>query len=301
MDGKSPAVVARLAKQAASMYGELAPLFASPVSAKDEGAAAAHREGAMAAAVAARDEGKEGRAPLFAPPVRGRRRIGRARRKPPRGQEVGLGSTNYRPGRHLSADTRHNQLSKRRHQQTLSIHKTNAKKVLAAHFEKSWVAHTQMKGSLLDVLALVDAAKALNADTKIAKEVATLSVRVQDLGAICDLGVIWVGVGQGSGSLRRATGRRRATHRTAARTRCSHNSTPTRTTTGAPNTSTPLITGGLHAPAGDQEARARRLPGARRLAQAAGGDDGGGAAQGAARQRRGLPRARESFGLGEGG
>lgn len=81
MDGKSPAVVARLAKQAASMYGELAPLFASPVSAKDEGAAAAHREGAMAAAVAARDEGKEGRAPLFAPPVRGRRRIGRARRE----------------------------------------------------------------------------------------------------------------------------------------------------------------------------------------------------------------------------
>lgn len=49
--------------------------------------------------------------------------------------------------------------------------------VLALHFEKSWVAHTQMKGSLLDVLALVEAAKQLNSDTKIAKEVATLSVR----------------------------------------------------------------------------------------------------------------------------
>ena len=50
--------------------------------------------------------------------------------------------------------------------------------MLALHFEKSWVAHTQMKGSLLDVLALVEAAKQLNSDTKIAKEVATLSVRL---------------------------------------------------------------------------------------------------------------------------
>ncbi|KIY99284.1 pH-response regulator protein palA/RIM20 [Monoraphidium neglectum] len=47
--------------------------------------------------------------------------------------------------------------------------------VLSSHFEKSWVAHTQMKASLMDVLALQEAAKQLQAETKIAKEVSTLS------------------------------------------------------------------------------------------------------------------------------
>lgn len=49
------------------------------------------------------------------------------------------------------------------------------------HFEKSWVAHTQMKGSLMDVLALVEAAKQLNSETKISKEIATLSVSSADI------------------------------------------------------------------------------------------------------------------------
>ncbi|KAI8477285.1 MAG: programmed cell death protein 6 interacting protein X [Monoraphidium minutum] len=46
---------------------------------------------------------------------------------------------------------------------------------LSSHFEKSWVAHTQMKASLMEVLALVESGKQLQAETKIAKEVATLS------------------------------------------------------------------------------------------------------------------------------
>jgi programmed cell death 6-interacting protein len=50
-----------------------------------------------------------------------------------------------------------------------------ASPALSAHFERSWAAHSQMKGSLMDVLALVEAAKQLNAETKISKEIATLS------------------------------------------------------------------------------------------------------------------------------
>lgn len=46
---------------------------------------------------------------------------------------------------------------------------------LVQHFERSWVAHTQMKAALYDVLALMDQGKAYNADTKIALEVATLT------------------------------------------------------------------------------------------------------------------------------
>lgn len=120
MDKKSPATVARLAKQAALMYGEVSALFNSQ---------------ARAAGLGARCV----------------RRSQRCRHCPGRGQGSELQRNTHRhppPGQ-----------------------------VLALHFEKSWVAHTQMKGSLLDVLALVEAAKQLNSDTKIAKEVAMLSVR----------------------------------------------------------------------------------------------------------------------------
>ncbi|GBF91561.1 hypothetical protein Rsub_04301 [Raphidocelis subcapitata] len=46
---------------------------------------------------------------------------------------------------------------------------------LQSHFEKSWPSHCQMKGSLLDVLALVEQAKQLQSETSVAKEIATLS------------------------------------------------------------------------------------------------------------------------------
>ncbi|GBF94332.1 hypothetical protein Rsub_06954 [Raphidocelis subcapitata] len=46
---------------------------------------------------------------------------------------------------------------------------------IANHFERAWVAHVQMKASLLDVLALNEAAKQLQAEEKISKEVAMLS------------------------------------------------------------------------------------------------------------------------------
>eukprot|EP00882_Tetradesmus_deserticola_P007422 GHRQ01007820.1.p1 GENE.GHRQ01007820.1~~GHRQ01007820.1.p1 ORF type:complete len:451 (+),score=222.51 GHRQ01007820.1:112-1464(+) len=52
------------------------------------------------------------------------------------------------------------------------------------HFERSWVAHTKMKASLYDVIALMDQAKQYNSETKVAQEIATLSeafVRMQSV------------------------------------------------------------------------------------------------------------------------
>ncbi len=48
---------------------------------------------------------------------------------------------------------------------------------LMQHFERSWVSHTQMKAALYEVNALMEQGRQYNADTKIALEVATLSVR----------------------------------------------------------------------------------------------------------------------------
>ncbi|KAF8060549.1 BRO1 [Scenedesmus sp. PABB004] len=55
------------------------------------------------------------------------------------------------------------------------------------HFERSWVAHTQMKAALYEVNALMEQGRQYNGDTKIALEVATLSeafTRMQSVKAL---------------------------------------------------------------------------------------------------------------------
>lgn len=48
--------------------------------------------------------------------------------------------------------------------------------VLQQHFERSWIGHTQMKSSLYDVESLMQMGRQYNSETKIAQEIATLSV-----------------------------------------------------------------------------------------------------------------------------
>eukprot|EP00878_Enallax_costatus_P005711 GHUV01005989.1.p1 GENE.GHUV01005989.1~~GHUV01005989.1.p1 ORF type:complete len:726 (+),score=266.47 GHUV01005989.1:1137-3314(+) len=59
--------------------------------------------------------------------------------------------------------------------------------VLVQHFERSWVAHTQMKAALLDVNSLMDQGRYYLSETKIAMEVATLGeafTRMQSVKAL---------------------------------------------------------------------------------------------------------------------